>query len=124
MRFIVFSLLFVLGQQATYAAQIGVAAGIRGEVIRASTVQRTAAIGQMSSGQTVFLGDEIRVGAASRLQVMLLDETIFMGANAAMTIDEFVYDPAFPSTGTLSASVRKGPSALSPDGLPPVHRMP
>lgn len=109
MRFIILSLLLVIGPQIAHAAQIGVAAGIRGEVIRASSVQRSAAIGQMSSGQTVYLGDEIKVGTASRLQVMLLDETIFtLGANAAMTIDEFVYDPAAPSSGTLSASVRQG----------------
>lgn len=73
------------------ASQIGVAAGIRGQVIRASSPSSSAAIGQMSSGQTVFIGDEIKVGQQSRLQVMLLDETVFtLGANASMTIDEFV----------------------------------
>ena len=47
------------------ASQIGVAAGIRGQVIRASSPTPSAAIGQMSSGQTVFIGDEIKVGQQS-----------------------------------------------------------
>lgn len=91
------------------ASQIGVAAGIRGQVIRASSPSSSAAIGQMSSGQTVFIGDEIKVGQQSRLQVMLLDETVFtLGANASMTIDEFVYDPSTPQTNALSASIKRG----------------
>ncbi len=91
------------------ASQIGVAAGIRGQVIRASSPTPSAAIGQMSSGQTVFIGDEIKVGQQSRLQVMLLDETVFtLGANASMTIDEFVYDPSTPQTNALSASIKRG----------------
>ncbi len=90
------------------ASQIGVAAGIRGQVIRASSPTPSAAIGQMSSGQTVFIGDEIKVGQQSRLQVMLLDETVFtLGANASMTIDEFVYDPSTPQTNALSASIKR-----------------
>ncbi len=109
MRFILSFILLLAGSEFAHAVQIGVAAGIRGQVIKASSPQRAAIIGQMSSGHTVYLGDEIKVGEQSRLQVMLLDETIFtLGANAAMTIDEFLYDPSLASANTLTASVKQG----------------
>jgi len=91
------------------APQIGVTAALRGEVVRTASLESGAAIGQMSSGQTVFLGDDIKVGAQGRLQVMLLDETIFtLGANAVMRIDEFVYDPNDTSRSSLSTSIKQG----------------
>lgn len=91
------------------ASQIGVTAALRGDVVRTASLESGAAIGQMSSGQTVFLGDDIKVGAQGRLQVMLLDETIFtLGANAVMRIDEFVYDPNDAAKSSLSTSITQG----------------
>ena len=99
-----------LAVQTVGAAQpIGVTAALRGDVVRLASLQNDAAIGQMSSGQQVFLGDDIKVGGNGRLQVMLLDETIFtLGANSVMRIDEFVYDPAAPSNNTLTTSITQG----------------
>ena len=93
-----------------YAAQpIGVTAALRGDVVRLASFESNAAIGQMSSGQQVFLGDDIKVGGNGRLQLMLLDETIFtLGANAVMRIDEFVFDPSAPSNNTLTTSIAQG----------------
>lgn len=89
--------------------QIGVTAALRGEVVRTASLETGAAIGQMSSGQKVFLGDDIKVGSQGRLQVMLLDETIFtLGANSVMRIDEFVYNPANAATARLSTSISQG----------------
>lgn len=100
--------LFVAGA-ALAAEQIGVTAALRGEVVRTASFNQAAAIGQLSSGQSVFLGDDIKVGAESRMQVMLLDETIFtLGANSVMRIDEFVYDPSDDSRNTLSTSITQG----------------
>ena len=94
---------------ALAAPQIGVTAALRGEVVRTASLQTGAAIGQMSSGQNVFLGDDIKVGSQGRLQVMLLDETIFtLGANSVMRIDEFVYDPADAANAKLSTSITQG----------------
>ncbi len=91
------------------ASPIGVTAALRGEVVRTASFEKAAAIGQMSSGQQVFLGDDIKVGRQGRLQVMLLDETIFtLGANSIMRIDEFVYDPADNTKNTLSTSIKQG----------------
>ena len=99
-----------LAIQTVGAAQpIGVAAALRGDVVRLASLQNDAAIGQMSSGQQVFLGDDIKVGGNGRLQVMLLDETIFtLGANSVMRIDEFVYDPNAPLNNTLTTSITQG----------------
>lgn len=91
------------------APQIGVTAALRGDVVRTASLETGAAIGQMSSGQKVFLGDDIKVGEKGRLQVMLLDETIFtLGANAVMRIDEFVYDPNDAAKSSLSTSIKQG----------------
>ena len=88
---------------------IGVTAALRGEVVRTASFSNTAAIGQMSSGQQVFLGDDIKVGKRGRLQVMLLDETIFtLGANSVMRIDEFVFDPTDGANNSLSTTIKQG----------------
>mgnify|MGYP000325747055 CR=1 FL=1 len=87
------------------AAQIGVVAGVNG------TVKLTAA-GQagriVESGEAVRLGDEITTDEKGRLQIMLLDETVFtIGPGTTLVIDEFVYDPASES-GSIQAQVMKG----------------
>ena len=94
---------------APRAEQIGVTAALRGAVVRTASLQTGTPIGQMSSGQKVFLGDDIKVGAQGRLQVMLLDETVFtLGANSVMRIDEFVYDPGRANIARLTTSIKSG----------------
>ena len=93
---------------ATAAEFIGVAAALRGEVLRVSTGSDTAATGPVSSGSRIFLGDEIEVAAGGRMQIMLLDETVFtLGSGAKLVIDEFVYDPAAQS-GSMTTQITKG----------------
>ncbi len=57
--------------------------------------------------QRVAIADQVQTGARSQLQVLLLDRATFtVGANAHLTIDRYVYDPA---TGrSFSASVARG----------------
>lgn len=56
----------------------------------------------------VILNDEVRTGAASQLQILLLDRTTFtVGANARVAVDRFVYDPAANSRST-GVSVARG----------------
>ena len=101
------ALCFILPAHA--ATPIGVTAALRGDVVRTASVEQGAAIGQMSSGQPVFLGDDIKVGGQGRLQIMLMDETIFtLGANAVMRIDAFVYDPNDATKNSLSTSIKQG----------------
>ena len=97
----------VLGAgQALGAEKAGVSAAVRGAVGLtpiASGAERPA-----KSGEDVFLGDGIRTGPASGLQLLLLDRSVFtLGENTELVVDEFVYDPA-TGAGKLSASFAKG----------------
>ncbi|MBT7360693.1 MAG: FecR domain-containing protein [Rhodospirillaceae bacterium] len=93
------------------AGRAGVAAAVRGDVvlIAAAPQQANRTVGKnVQSGDPVFLGDTIETGPESGLQIMLMDETIFtIGPDAALIIDEFVYDPE-TSAGRVTASVLKG----------------
>jgi len=84
---------------------IGVAAAVRGTV----ELSRTGTVGKViESGENIFLGDQITTGGKGRLQILLLDETVFtIGPNSAMTIDQFVYDPA-NHDGEIKAKIVKG----------------
>jgi hypothetical protein len=97
-----------LAQATPAAARAGVAAAVRGEVQLVS-VPGGREIGKaVASGDPIFLGDRITTGSEGRLQIMLLDETVFtIGPNAAMVIDQFVYDPQ-TSAGKVTATVLKG----------------
>lgn len=50
---------------------------------------------QVAVRERVALADQIQTGKQSQLQLLLLDRSVFsIGANARLTIDRFVYDPA------------------------------
>jgi hypothetical protein len=86
--------------------QAGVTAAVRGNVEIASV---SGAVGKLvTSGEPVYLGNAIKSGPNSGLQILLLDQTTFtVGPNSEITIDKFVYDPQ-SGTGKVSASVAKG----------------
>ena len=71
----------------------------------------TAANAQVHAAQVkerVSLGNKIATGRSSALQILLLDRTNFqVGANARITVDRFVYDPA-RSASSVGVSVTKG----------------
>lgn len=93
---------------APAAARAGVAAAVKGDV-KLAAVPGVRAVGKdAASGDPIFLGDRITTGGEGRLQIMLLDETVFtIGPNAALVIDQFVFDPQ-TSAGKVTASVLKG----------------
>jgi len=86
--------------------QAGVAAAVRGQVLVASTA---GAVGRLTkSGEPIFLGNAIKSGADSGLQVLLLDQTTFtIGPDSELVIDEFVFDPSRGS-GKVTATVARG----------------
>ncbi|MFM7347136.1 MAG: FecR domain-containing protein [Tagaea sp.] len=90
------------------AARIGVAAAVVGQV-RLDAIPGVRDVGvDVASGTPIFLGDAVSTGPGGRLQIMLLDETVFtIGPDAAMKIDKFVYDPG-TGAGTVNASIAKG----------------
>lgn len=99
--------LALAGGSIAYAqsAAIGVAASVIKEV-RLSNAQATKGKPVVVK-QRIALGDLIKTGKASQLQVLLLDRSSFsIGANAALRIDRFVYDPA--RGRNLGATVSKG----------------
>jgi len=86
--------------------QIGVTAAVAGTVEVTSPGEAVGRI--VESGKPIFLGDVITTDAEGRLQILLLDQTVFtIGANSAIVIDEFVYDPLTES-GHMTAQVIKG----------------
>lgn len=88
------------------AGAVGVNAAIRNKVVIQSAA--TKKVRPAVLRQRVILNDEVRTGAASQLQILLLDRTTFtVGANARVAVDRFVYDPARNSRST-GVSVTKG----------------
>lgn len=88
------------------AQQAGVAAGVIGN-LRVSEGERPSPQA-VKSGMDMLLGDHVNSAAASRMQVLLLDETVFtIGPDSDLVIDEFVYDPT-SQTGRLTANFTKG----------------
>jgi hypothetical protein len=93
------------GNAAAQSAAIGVASSVVKEV-KLSNAQMPKGK-QVAVKQRIALGDLIQTGKASQLQVLLLDRSSFsIGANAALRIDRFVYDPARGRSS--GASVTKG----------------
>ena len=87
------------------AEQAGVAAVVVGGV---DVTPSGAAAKAAEPGMTVFLGDRVTSEDRSRMQVLLLDETVFtVGPQSDLVIDEFVYNPA-TNAGEITASISKG----------------
>ncbi|WP_176399750.1 FecR family protein [Novosphingobium sp. B 225] len=62
---------------------------------------------QVALRERVAIADLVQTGKQSQLQLMLLDRSVFsIGANARLTIDRFVYDPA--RGRSMGATVAKG----------------
>lgn len=91
---------------AAAPTKIGAAGAVSG-VVKAMEAQET--VGRiLQSGKPLFLNDHVTTDSKGRLQVMLLDETVFtIGPNSDMVLDEFVYDPA-TGAGKVSAKITKG----------------
>ena len=95
-----------LASSPVFAQAVGVNAAVRNKVVirGAGTNKVRPAVVR----ERVILNDEVRTGAASQLQILLLDRTTFtVGANARVAVDRFVYDPAANSRST-EVSVAKG----------------
>lgn len=85
--------------------RIGVVAAAGGKV-ELTTPGQVGRVAQ--SGQAIFMGDEVKTDLQGRLQILLLDETVFtIGPNSTIIIDRFVYDPK-SHKGEIKASITKG----------------
>jgi hypothetical protein len=87
----------------------GIAGAVSGTVDLVSPAKQIATPTAVNSGDGLVMGDGVTTGTASRLQIMLLDESaITLGPDANLTIDEFVYDPNNANSALLNASIAKG----------------
>ncbi len=87
------------------ADQAGVAAAVRGSV---SLARATVTARPVTSGESIFMLDQLKSGPSSGMQILLLDETVFtIGPESELIVDEFVYD-ADTSAGKVGATVAKG----------------
>ncbi|HAD24262.1 MAG TPA: hypothetical protein DCF61_00855, partial [Alphaproteobacteria bacterium] len=88
------------------ATQAGIAAGVSGSVAVSEGDRESKQA--VVSGMDMLLGDKLESADASRMQILLLDETVFtVGPNSQLVIDEFVYDPN-TDTGKLTANFTRG----------------
>ena len=95
----------VEGPACAQAPRIGAAGAVSGRVLAAAP---GASERGLASGGDVFHKDAVQTDARGRLQVMLLDETVFtIGPDSKIVLDEFVYDP-FTDAGKVTAQVTKG----------------
>ncbi|WGR69831.1 MULTISPECIES: FecR family protein [unclassified Bradyrhizobium] len=63
---------------------------------------------QTKVGDIVYLGDVVRTGADSRININFTDGSSFnLSSNARMTLDEYVYEPAGKANSTFF-NVSKG----------------
>ena len=94
--------------QAPLGTRAGVAAAIRGPVQHISYRAPQGVGRNVTSGDTIQIGDRIVTGPGGGVQIILLDGTTFtVGPNSDVTIDEFVFNPS-TGTGRLAANLAKG----------------
>jgi hypothetical protein len=98
--------LFAQAGAAGSLQRIGAAAAVGGKV---SATAPNAKVGRVvQSGKPIFLNDHVTTDAKGRLQVLLLDQTVFtLGPDSDMVLDEYVYNPD-DNSGSMTASVAKG----------------
>lgn len=108
-RFLLATLLsMVSGLRPVAAAltQIGAAAAVKGAPTAKSEGEPAGHI--ISSGKPIFKNDHVTTDGASRLQVLLKDQTVFtLGPDSDMVLDQFDFDPN-TQAGKVTASIKKG----------------
>jgi len=88
------------------AQVVGVASAVKNDVrVRKPNV---AVARPVALKQRIAIAETVQTGAKKQLQILLLDRSVFtVGANARVTIDRYVYDPARNSR-TMGATVGRG----------------
>jgi hypothetical protein len=93
------------GPQVVGPQIVGIASAVVNDV-RLKPAQ-LAQLHRAALRERVALADSVLTGQRSQLQMLLLDKSVFtVGANARLTIDRFVYDPA--GNHAFGATVAKG----------------
>lgn len=103
----IFAALVLFTVDAAQAAErAGIAAGVVGNVL----VTHAGLPGPVAakSGMDMFVGDRLQSAAGARMQVLLIDESVFtIGPSTNLVIDEFVF-AADAKKNQISATIGKG----------------
>ncbi len=84
---------------------IGKVDTIEGEV---GVIRADGTIEQLESGDSVYQGDALETDANGSVGLHFVDDTVFsMGQNAAMTLDQMVFDGS-THEGAMALSITKG----------------
>ena len=88
------------------AESIGLIVAVQGS---ATATGASGAVRKLALQSDVFLNDIIKTAPASRLQIMLNDDSLVaQGESSEMTIDEYVYNPGKASDNVFGARLGKG----------------
>ncbi len=103
----IFAALVLFTLDAAQAAErAGVAAGVVGNVLVTHAGQPGPVAAK--SGMDMFVGDRLQSAAGARMQVLLIDESVFtIGPSTNLVIDEFVF-AADAKKNQISATIGKG----------------
>ncbi len=72
------------------------------------TIQRADQTIQLTEGEFIYLDDVITAGQTA-VGIAFADETTMsVDPNSTMVIDDFVYDPENPTTGSMNANILEG----------------
>lgn len=94
-------LTFLLAFNLEANEQIGVLSAAVGKVYNQDNKE-------IKNGDPIFFGDSLISKEGAKAQILLNDQTVLtLGANAELTIDEFVYDPK-TNDGNIISTVKKG----------------
>lgn len=84
-------LLAVFAQSSLATQSIGIIKSVDGEVFLSNSTTNLRAVPNMK----LNMGDNIRTGPNSNVGLIFEDDTVVsLGSNSAMTIDEFIFNPA------------------------------
>ena len=100
-----FILIFAVGI-AHAADPIGMVVAVQGA---ATATDSAGSSRELAISSDIFLNDSVQTGPASRLQIILNDDSLVaQGESSEMTIDEYVYNPAQASDNAFGAKLGKG----------------
>ncbi len=103
-KLLLFALLILTATPLWAAEKIGIVSAVRGEAFAINDAGEKLPLEIQSP---VFAGQEIITSENTRVQLILEDDSVYtIGHNAALTLDEFVYDPSTNKGKSVVGSVR------------------
>jgi hypothetical protein len=97
--------LFAMPPVLAQEIQVGVVGVVHGA---AESVSPDGTVKELKAGDPVFLDEQVVTKDDGRLQILLMDETVFtLGPSSAIRLDDFAYDPV-TQDGILNTDILRG----------------